>query len=38
MINNITFANYRIFANKQSLELAPMTVIFGKTIQERVLF
>lgn len=30
MINNITFANYRIFANKQSLELAPMTVIFGK--------
>lgn len=30
MINSITFANYRIFANKQRLELAPMTVLFGK--------
>lgn len=30
MINNITFTNYRIFDSQQSLELAPMTVIFGK--------
>ena len=30
MINSIAFANYRIFANEQRLELAPMTVLFGK--------
>ena len=30
MIRSISFANYRIFANPQILELAPMTVVFGK--------
>lgn len=30
MINNITFDNYRIFADEQKLKLAPMTVLFGK--------
>ena len=30
MINSISFVNYRIFANRQTLTLAPMTVLFGK--------
>lgn len=30
MIKTISFANYRIFADKQELILAPVTIIFGK--------
>lgn len=30
MIRSISFANYRIFADRQNLTLAPVTVIFGK--------
>lgn len=30
MIKSISFANYRIFADRQDLILAPVTVIFGK--------
>ena len=30
MIQSISFANYRIFADRQNLTIAPVTVIFGK--------
>lgn len=30
MINNIDFERYKIFAEKQHLRLAPLTIIFGK--------
>lgn len=30
MFQKITFTNYRIFAGKQELSLAPVTVVFGK--------
>lgn len=30
MIKEISFLNYRVFASQQTLELAPLTVLFGK--------
>ncbi|MEA5140346.1 AAA family ATPase [Arcicella rigui] len=30
MVNKITFTNYKIFNSKQSIELAPMTILIGK--------
>lgn len=30
MIKNIRFSNYRLFANSQELEIAPITIVFGK--------